>query len=135
MTKFSAKSTHLGAAIVVAAGLLAAPASANFIGVSLCNESNTATHSPVLHIVDGGDRYIIAPGQGGLTTSTIMSERDALQWASASGLFPPGTVFGNYSGYICGMQRGEEPSQPQEETPVASEPPTDECSLCGEEAS
>jgi hypothetical protein len=120
MTKTSAKTTRLGAAICIATGLLTAPAFANFVGVSLCNDANSPTHSPVLHIVDGGSRYTIAPGQGGLNTNTIMNERRALQWASASGLFPQGTVFGNYDGYVCGMLRGEDQ---REEAPAASEPP------------
>ncbi|MEJ6388858.1 hypothetical protein [Gymnodinialimonas ulvae] len=120
MTRSSAKPTLSRAALCIATALFAAPASANFVGVSLCNDANSSTFGTVLHIVDGGARYTIAPGQAGLTPNIIMNERAAIQWVSASGLFPQGTVFGNYSGYVCGMQRGTDTPTRDEPTRVSS---------------
>ncbi len=113
---------------IAATAALSVPVAAGFIGVSRCNQAGGSS-APVLHIVDGGDRFVVPVGENGLTRNTVLSERRAMAWAAASGLFPEGSVFGNYSGYICGLQvEDTEPEQEPEPTPEPEEP-TDFSSL------
>lgn len=128
---YSSISTLIGAS-VLATALLSLPAAAGFVSVSRCNEAG-GTSPPVLHFVNGGDRFIVRIGERGLTRNVIFNERAARAWAAASGLFPEGTVFGNYSGFICGLpsediEVTEEPLEPAEpEEPEQPECEGDEC--------
>lgn len=116
MTKIQTRLGQLIAASALASAALTMPAAAGFVSVSQCNASGGSSE-PVLHFVDGGRRFTVAVGQGGLTRDMIFNERAALAWAAASGLFPEGSVFGNYDDHICGIEN--ERSDPEPEQPSA----------------
>ncbi|UWQ94290.1 hypothetical protein K3728_11200 [Rhodobacteraceae bacterium M385] len=124
MKKFQKKMGNVLAASVLASAALAMPAAADFVGVSQCNASGGSSE-PVLHFVDGGRRFTVAVGQGGLTRNIVMNRRAALAWAEASGLFPEDTLFGNYNGFICGISN--EPSEPAREPEAPQYHELDEC--------
>ncbi len=109
---------------VLFATLLATPASAGFVTVSRCNAGGD-NGAPVLHFVNDGDRFTVAIGENSLTRDIIFNERAALDWAAASGLFPDGTIFGDYANRICGLLREETVEQVEFE-PEPEEPETPE---------
>ncbi|MBL4628482.1 MAG: hypothetical protein JKY00_10685 [Roseicyclus sp.] len=121
-------SRAIAAAILISGAMTTLPAMADAVGISRCNASG-GTSTPVLHFVNGGERFVIGIGERGLTRNVISSERRAIQWAAASGLFPEGTVFGNYAGYVCGLQNADpEPRAPAPApAPAPSEPPPFTC--------
>lgn len=117
--------------ILLASTLISAaltlPAAADFVGVSRCNAASQG-YPPVLHFVNGGNRFTVGVDERGLTADIIYNEAAALAWARQSGLFPEGTVFGNYQNYICGLQYEETQTEPEPETaPPLPPPPPEEC--------
>ncbi|HID68378.1 MAG TPA: hypothetical protein EYP31_09030 [Roseibacterium sp.] len=110
-------SRAIAAAILISGAMTTLPAMADVVSISRCNAPG-GTSPPVLHFVNGGERFIIGIGEHGLTRNVITSERRAIQWAAASGLFPEGTVFSSYAGYICGLQNAD----PEPRAPAPSEP-------------
>jgi hypothetical protein len=110
---FNSLSYSASAALLMTT-VFAAPVHAGFVGISRCNSAGDGS-PPALHIVDGGQRYIIGVGESGLTRNAIFNEHDALAWAAASGLFPEGTTFGNYADFICGLQTEDVEVTPEPE--------------------
>ncbi|MEX3015535.1 hypothetical protein [Gymnodinialimonas hymeniacidonis] len=126
--------TRILALSAALASTLAFPAAADFVGVSRCAAAD-GTNTPALHFVSGGERFLVVVGSGGLTRSIAFNERRALEWARNSGLFPEGTVFGNYSDYVCGLlnedeEVEEQPAPAPEEPEQPEEPQT--CDFCEE---
>ncbi len=124
-----ARTLALSAALTTA---LAFPAAADFVGVSRCAAAD-GNNTPALHFVSGGNRFLVVVGEGGLTRSIAFNQRRALEWARNSGLFPEGTVFGNYTDYVCGILNEDEEAEEQPASaPVESEEPEEECTECEE---
>ncbi|MGP1356596.1 hypothetical protein [Roseicyclus sp.] len=106
-------------AALAAAILSAAPALAQSVGVSRCDRQEGAVFQPGLMTVDAAGTRVFHPvGENGLTESIVFNRDEAFAWVAGQGLFPAGTVFGDYDGYICGLPceecAPEEEAEPQE---------------------
>jgi hypothetical protein len=100
---------------LAAVSLSAGAAVADMIGVSRCDQEVNGTFQPGLLTVDpDGTRVFHPVGENGLTETITFNRQQAFDWVEAQGLFPDGTVYANYDGYICGL--------PCEDCP-ADEPP------------
>ena len=105
--------------------MLAAPAFADSVGVSRCDREDGGVFRPGLLTVErDGTRTFYPVGENGLTETIIFNEGQAIDWIRAQGLFPEGTMFGDYANVICGLPCEE--CAPDEEAPDEQEEPDDE---------
>ncbi|MBF9042305.1 hypothetical protein HKCCE4037_03135 [Rhodobacterales bacterium HKCCE4037] len=121
----TSQASHARPRLAILATLLATtlplPALADFVGVSAC-ATGGASSTPALHFVDGGNRFVVAVGSGGLTRNIVFNEAAAIEWARNSGLFPDGTVFGNYDDHVCGLLNEADDPAPEPD-PAPAPPP------------
>ncbi|MBY4891554.1 hypothetical protein KUL25_02100 [Rhodobacteraceae bacterium N5(2021)] len=128
-----------GLAAVLA--LLAAPIMADTVGVSRCDQEADGVFRPGLLTVEAdGTRTFHSLGENGLTEDIVFNRAAAMEWIAAQGIYPDGTVFNNYSGYVCGLPceeceepaeetQIEDPEEPEPEEPETEDPqiePTDD---------
>ncbi|MDG4649225.1 hypothetical protein P6F26_12280 [Roseibacterium sp. SDUM158017] len=92
-------------ATLAAAGVVAGVASAETVGVSRCDSQIDGGYfAPGLMTVDAsGNRQFFPVGENDLTEAIVFERALAFAWVEAQGLFPEGTVFTDYDGYICGV--------------------------------
>jgi hypothetical protein len=104
--------------VLFAACLIAAPAFADVVGVSRCDQQQDGVFRPgLLTVSSDGTRVFHPVGENGLTETTVFNRSEAFAWVANQGLFPAGTTFENYDDFICGLPCEECEAEETEEEP------------------
>jgi hypothetical protein len=114
--------TRIASTAAFAAALLVGmPAFADIVGVSRCDQQENGVFRPgLMTVAPDGTRTLYPVGENGLTETIIFSRSEAFAWVESQGLFPAGTTFANYNGYICGLPCEE--CAPEDAAADAEEP-------------